>query len=193
MGLKRISTVIFIVLGLVGLIVILYSLDYLGFLDLKPMAAKVPFLQKYVTNIDKTKSAVKQDTDPMDIKLLEEENKQLRNENKSLQRKVKFLTQEKETLAKAKDQLEIEYQDLLSQNEKANPGATNKDSAETNYDKLAQYYAQMKPDAAVKIMDNLDDPTVIGILNKLDDEQVSKILSKMDPKRAASLVKQMTN
>lgn len=57
--------------------------------------------------------------------------------------------------------------------------------------KLARLYGEMKPDEAVPILNQLDDPTVISILNKMEDDQVAKILSQMDAKRAARLTQDM--
>lgn len=175
MDFKKITAVFLVIMGLVGLGGILYGLDYLGFLDLKPLLSKVPYLNK-------TTAATQEPED----NLFELENKQLKNQVKSLERQVKLLTQEKEALAQAKDQLETEFQEIES--------ATQTDGdKKINYEQLAKYYGQMKADAAVKIMDNMEDELVIAIFLKMEDEQVSKILSKMDPKRAANLVKLMTN
>ncbi|WP_371371258.1 MotE family protein [Sporomusa aerivorans] len=57
--------------------------------------------------------------------------------------------------------------------------------------KLARLYTGMKPEAAVAIMHELDDPTVIAIFGKMEEEQVSKILSLLDSKRAARLSEDM--
>lgn len=184
MGFKKISAVFLVIIGLAGLGGILYGLDYLGFLDLKPLVSKVPYVDKipYLAKVLPSKTA----TQIPEANPLELENKHLKNQVKSLERQVKLLTQEKEALAQAKDQLEAEFQEIKS-TQAAESGV------QINYQQLSQYYAQMKPDVAVKIMDNLENEMVIGIFLKMEDEQVSKILSKMDPKRAANLVKLMTN
>ena len=57
--------------------------------------------------------------------------------------------------------------------------------------KLARLYGGMKPDAAVGIMKELDDPTVISILGKMEEEQVSKILALFESKRAARITEDM--
>lgn len=184
MGFKKITAVFLIILGLVGLGGILAGLDYLGFLDLKPLLSKVPYSDKipFLAEVMPAKTA----SPKPETNLWELENKKLKNQVQSLQRQVKLLTQEKETLAQAKDQLETEFQEV-----KSAPAA---EKAKTvDYEQLAQYYGEMKADAAVKIMDNLEDELVIGIFLKMENPQVSKILSKMDPQRAANLVKQMTN
>lgn len=57
--------------------------------------------------------------------------------------------------------------------------------------KLARLYGGMKPEAAVAIMQDLDDSTVISILGKMEDEQVSKILASFDSARAARITQDM--
>ena len=57
--------------------------------------------------------------------------------------------------------------------------------------KLARLYGGMKPDAAVAIMKDLDDPTVIAIFGKMEEEQVSKLLASFDATRAARITQDM--
>lgn len=57
--------------------------------------------------------------------------------------------------------------------------------------KLARLYGGMKPEAAVSIMKELDDPTIIAIFGKMEEEQVSKILSMFESKRAARITSDM--
>lgn len=57
--------------------------------------------------------------------------------------------------------------------------------------KLARLYGGMKPDAAVSIMNELDDATVIAIFGKMEEDQVSKILALFDSKRAARITEEM--
>ena len=57
--------------------------------------------------------------------------------------------------------------------------------------KLARLYSGMKPEAAVAIMKELSDSTVIAIFGKMEEEQVSKILSLFDTQRAARLSEDM--
>ncbi|SMC65960.1 MotE family protein [Sporomusa malonica] len=57
--------------------------------------------------------------------------------------------------------------------------------------KLARLYGAMKPEEAIAIMQELDDPTVIAIFSKMEEEQVSKILALLDSKRAARLTQDM--
>lgn len=57
--------------------------------------------------------------------------------------------------------------------------------------RLARLYAEMKPDEAVPILNQLDDPTVLAILNKMEDGQVAKLMSLFDARRAARLTQDM--
>lgn len=57
--------------------------------------------------------------------------------------------------------------------------------------KLARLYGGMKPEAAVAIMKELDDTTVISIFGKMEEEQVSKILASFDASRAARITQDM--
>lgn len=57
--------------------------------------------------------------------------------------------------------------------------------------KLARLYGEMKPDAAVAIMKELDDPTIVAIFNKMEEEQVSKILALFESRRAARITENM--
>ncbi len=57
--------------------------------------------------------------------------------------------------------------------------------------KLARLYGGMKPEAAVAIMKDLDDPTVIAIFGKMEEEQVSKLLALFDSARAARITQDM--
>lgn len=57
--------------------------------------------------------------------------------------------------------------------------------------RLARLYAEMKPDEAVPILNQLDDPTVLAIFGKMEDSQVAKIMSLLDARRAARLTQDM--
>ncbi|MDT8901294.1 MotE family protein [Anaeroselena agilis] len=57
--------------------------------------------------------------------------------------------------------------------------------------RLARLYSEMKPDEAVPILNQLDDPTVLAILGKMEDSQVAKIMSLFDARRAARLTQDM--
>lgn len=53
---------------------------------------------------------------------------------------------------------------------------------------LADYYANMKPDAAVAILNNHTSQLVAGILHEMEKDQAGEILSRLDPEQAAELI-----
>lgn len=114
---------------------------------------------------------------------LEEENKALLLKIKDIESKVLALEKEKTASILQVEAMQQELLDL--QNYKQ---ANEKRLIEAQ--ELAGYYRQMKPDAAVKVMEKLDDDTVILILSFFEDEQAAKILSLLNPQRAA-LITQM--
>lgn len=141
------------------------------FIDLSPVFAKIPFLQ----------GLVKQPADnPADLMVspIEEENKQLRAENSELLSKITTLEEEKTALLEQVTELQDSVNQLTAEkNERENK--------ESNALELAEYYREIEPEATVKIMDNLDDETVLLILPLLDKKLSGEIISLMDPQRAA--------
>lgn len=70
--------------------------------------------------------------------------------------------------------------------------AKQKQAQETkNISKLARLYGNMKPEEAVPILTQLDDPTVVVILNKMEEDQAAKILAQFDPAKAAQISQAM--
>ncbi len=57
--------------------------------------------------------------------------------------------------------------------------------------RLARLYGEMKPDEAIPILNQLDDPTVLAIFGKMEDGQVAKLLAQLDARRAARLSESM--
>lgn len=57
--------------------------------------------------------------------------------------------------------------------------------------KLARLYGNMKPEAAVPILTQLDNATVVAVLNKMDEDQASKILAQFDSAKAAQISQAM--
>jgi len=111
---------------------------------------------------------------------VEKENQELRSKITELEGKISSLEAEK---------TKIMQDNALSQQELASLRAykAERENLVVNSKQLASYYKEMKPEAVVKIMNNLDDNTVLLILPLLDKEQSGKILGLMDPQRAALL------
>jgi len=177
--------VIKIIIPLVLIAGIVYALDWFAVIDVNGMARKIPVVGKL---IPESKSAVKpasKTASQAQENPLEKENKQLKEQVGKLNNEVKKLNENNNSLKNKQE----EYKNIIKNLEDAK-----KENAANaaGYKELAAYYADMKPAAAVQIMDNLDDDTVIGILLNLEDEQAGKILAAMDPKRAAQIVRKMT-
>lgn len=115
---------------------------------------------------------------------IEKENLELRAALRNLEERLAALEGEKTSLLK---QLEETQQELtvlrVYQREK--------ESLIVNTGQMASYYAEMKPEAVVEVMNNLDDNTVMSILPLLEKDQVAKILALMEPQRAALLTQLM--
>jgi flagellar protein FlbB len=79
---------------------------------------------------------------------------------------------------------------LTSEELKAREAKAKQDEAK-RISRLARLYGEMKPDEAVPIINQLDDPTVLAIFGKMDDSQVAKIMSLLDARRAARLTQDM--
>lgn len=56
------------------------------------------------------------------------------------------------------------------------------------YKELAEYYANMKPDAAVAILNNHTSQLAAGILHEMEKDQAGEILSRLDTEQAAELI-----
>jgi len=114
------------------------------------------------------------------ISPIEKDNQELRAAVKTLEEKLVNLESEKTSLLKQVEEMQQEVTSLRTYK-------TEKENFIINTGQMAAYYSEMKPDAVVKIMNNLDDNTVMAVLPLLDKEQVAKILALMEPQRAALL------
>ena len=117
---------------------------------------------------------------------LETENEQLRAEKKELTYQLTILEQEKTKLLEQITELQTELTEIKGQIAK-------QETKLINTEDLAAYYQEMKPDAVVRIMDNLDDEMVVTILALLDKKQTAKIIALMDPYRAALITQLLLN
>lgn len=137
-----------------------------GWINVKDVLAKVPFIG----------SAAVPDAAGADAAY-----NALKQENNSLKQRVAMLQE----------------QAVLSQG--GQPNSTQKISGaaaqvtgaqqKSTYKDLAGYYAGMKPDSAVAILNNLDPQMVAGILHEMDKDQAGQIFAAMDPVQAAKVIK----
>lgn len=145
-----------------------------GYLKLDPLFAQIPGLGSLVAE---NQEALKQQENSL-VSPIEKENKKLRKENKDLEYKLTTLEGEKTKLLEQVTELQTELTKLRAD-------ITEQKTAVLNAEELAAYYQEMKPEAVVKIMDNLDDEVLLTILPLLEKKQTAKIIALMDPQRAA--------
>lgn len=66
--------------------------------------------------------------------------------------------------------------------------ALNSEGQREVYKELAEYYANMKPESAVAILNNHPSQLVAGILHEMEKDQAGEILSRLEPEQAAELI-----
>lgn len=200
-----ITLVVILFLGLAG--GILWLLDFLAVINLGAGLAKIPVVGKLVyqsayhssgeSNTVKKPLGIEQTPAEKENEKLKKENEDLKKGNKNFASEIEQAKRDNGTLAKQIEVLKKEKQNLVTERDNLNTMLLSLQESgtgqtqEMSYKKLAKIYAEMKPQAAVKIMENLSDEVVIGILLHLEDDQVAKILSAMTPQKAAILVDKM--
>lgn len=117
--------------------------------------------------------------------LLEKENLELKRRLEEKENLLQQTSAEKQALQEYAAALEQKVAALEKQ-------STTVPASKTDYRRLAEYFAGMKPAVAVAIMDHMNDETVLGILLAMDNEQAAKILAAMQPQRAAALSSKIT-
>ncbi|MDH7576762.1 MAG: hypothetical protein QHH75_02845 [Bacillota bacterium] len=143
-----------------------------GWFDIKGWVTKVPFLDRWAQEEAVGKK------DPVS---LAEENKLLRSRIGELEKEVKRLKEREVAFQQIQKELEESAafkEEKLAQDQAKKEG----------YRALAAYYADMKPGAAVAILNNLNSEVVAEILQAMDKEQAGQILAAMEPVRAAELL-----
>lgn len=176
---------------------ILWFLDLMAVISLRDTLENVPIVNKMVYEPEGERNKIKK---PLSLEKTpaEKENERLKKESENLVMQINQLKRDYGQLAKQlevankhKQTLTAEKESLSSTLESLQLASGEEEASKLSYRKLAGYYAEMKPQAAVSIMDNLSDEVIIGILQYLEDDQVAKILSAMKPERAAELVNKM--
>lgn len=176
-----------IVLCLIVIVVgSLWGAHLTGIIDVKTYLAQVPYVNKIFLEEDKAANVI---NIPI-ISPVEKENQQLQKEKQDLQEHIKELENSIVALESEKTSLmeQIESQQLTIGD--LEDYKLKKEQETVNLKELSLYYRDMKPDAIVNVLKNLDDDTVVKLLPLLEQDQVSKILALMQPERAA-LITQM--
>jgi len=152
---------------LVVLIAGLFAAQTTGVIDIKEMAGQMPVLKTLFKAYEPEKTSIPA------VSVIESENEKLRAEKNLLVEKIANLESERQI-----DETKLDL-DILTEYK------NEKESAAVQAAQLAVYYREMKAEAVVKVMNNLDDDTVVLILPLLENQQVAKILALMEPHRAA--------
>ncbi len=190
MRVKRIFSRILLIILILGIVAgAVWVLDWLAVLDVRKTAGSIPVVGKMIPAEevkDDKKDEKKAPPNP-----LEEENKKLKDQVQKLEKQSGEIAKQLEIVNTEKQGLLEERESLKGTLESLKSLQEQQEGAKVSYQKLAEYYAEMKPEAAVNIMNSLADEVTIGILQYLDSEQAAKILSAMDPEKAADIVDQM--
>lgn len=141
------------------------------YINLNPVLSKIPLLSSFVIKPPEV-------PENLTISPIEEENNKLKKANKEFENNITTLEGEKTKLLEQIVELQTELTELRAYK-------TTKEAATINAQELASYYREIKPEAVVKIMDSLDDETILTILPLLEKEQTGKIMALMDSQRAA--------
>lgn len=186
----KISTIIIIILLVVSAIAFL--LDYLSILPVSGMVQKVPIVGRLAAKDEAVKV---KDAAELIEEAVAEAKKTAAAETDRYKKKIGEMEQQAAVISKEKQLLEAKNQGLQTKVDALqawkNTQQQQQQVAKTDFPKLAQYYAEMKPAKAAEIMKNLSDEMNVGILQNLEADQVAKILSAMEPGTAARLVELM--
>jgi flagellar protein FlbB len=158
------------------LVAAVFAANAAGVIDLRSTAAEIPVLNSLI-------GTTAGNEEEIPVSPIEEENKRLLKQIAELEKKITELEGEK---TKALEQVALSQQELTE----LRAYKTEKENIVISATEIAAYYKEMKPEAVVKIMNTLDDDTVITILPLLEKDQSGDILALMDPQRAA-LITQM--
>lgn len=188
MRVKRVLSRILIVIVSLGVIAgTVWVLDFFAVISVYNTVYKIPVIGKVLPEKQNSKTRKpKVEKNPLEDenKRLAAEIEKLRKTTGELEKRLEVVNKEKQSLVDSKNGLQAALDSLQTLKDQ-------QEGAKLSYEKLAKYYAEMKPASAVKIMENLSDEVNIGILQNLEDEQVAQILSAMDSTKAANLVDKM--
>lgn len=154
----------------------LWAASTVGLIDFRDLIAKLPYASKII----KEGAPDEKSPQPVIVSPIEKENKELRAKIRELETQTAGFEGEKTKLLQ---QVETMQKELIS----LRKYKTENENRALNAVQLAAYYQEMKAEAVVKVMNNLDDYTVIMILPLLEKDHTAKILSLMEPQRAALL------
>lgn len=171
---------------LVGLLIgSVYLFDVLEIFDKEKVMAKIPGIQRLftppkITYEERRKEELRKLEELIDVKLadLKHKEEKLAAREKRLEKRERELSLLEEEFQRKKQALE--KREALYENQEA------------KWQKLADYYNDMKPDAAAAILAKMDDQIAIEIIRRMRKEQVPIIMMKMDPERASEISRKMS-
>jgi len=151
-----------------------------------PYLSKIPIIGEYF-----------KPPKPIPYELLKEE--ELRRLDKVItlrltkikEKEIALKAKEEELNNKAKELEDLE-DELYNQRLTFEEEKKRYEEAEQKWERLAMYYEKMSPDAAAKILLNVDDETTIEILKRLKEPTVAVIMMKLDPTKAGELSRKMS-
>lgn len=152
---------------------IFWAANSTGF-NINAWLSKMPVTKMFI------KAPVMSEVNVIPVSPIEKENQELRSKITELENKVSSLEGEKTKIMSENAQSQ---QELIALREYK----SQRENLIINTKQLASYYREMKPQAVVNIMNNMDDNTVLLILPLLETDQSGDILALMDPRRAALL------
>lgn len=168
-----IASLLLIILIIAGI----FAAAAAGMIDIKTMAGNIPVLNKMI-------DIPAAETEIIPVSPIEEENQRLKALTAELEKRITELEDEK---TRALEQVSHSQQELTE----LRAYKIEKENIVVNAGEIASYYKEMKPEAVVKIMNTLDDYSVITILPLLEKGQSGKILALMEPQRVALLTQMM--
>jgi len=177
MNKKGVSLKLIFVCVFVVLLACVFAAETAGLIDFNETAAKIPVVKTLLKPTSEENGA-----NLPAVSVIETENESLRAEKKQLEEKISNYDIEKNAMQEEISTLKLEIAALTADKEAREREAI-------QIEQMALYYKEMKAEAVVKIMDNLDDDTVVNILPLLEKSHAAKILSLMEPHRAALLTR----
>ena len=178
---------------LVGLIIALVVsgllwLDHMGVVNFKgnvyPKLATLPLVGRFFTPPayvweDFRKEELRKLNDSIVLKLEE------------FKVKEEELKEREENLVKREEGFVQREEDFMNKTWALEERMAQYEDEEKKLGKLVSYYENMNPDAAAKILAEMDDLDAIEILRRMRDETVAVIFMNMYPKRAGELSRKM--
>ncbi len=154
---------------------IIWALHFFGILHLDDMIVNTPYIK------ERLKTDAQYDRMMEDYYSLENANDDLRAENEELKQRITELENQVSQKDERITNLESEFKDYR---------ATQEDD-QKRVEKLVDIYSNMEPDAAARLITDLQMETTVQIIKDLDDEQVAEIISNLPQEIAISLTERL--